>query len=74
MANLTTFSMLWVSLVSKDSLCFCKADQENTKVQNSMNQRPLTAVLLLMFNILHYLKDPKLWELWYIPHYGQFRV
>ena len=20
--------------------------------------------------ILHYLKDPKLWEFWYIPYYG----
>ena len=24
------------------------------------------AVILLMIKILHYLKDPKLWELWYI--------
>ena len=23
--------------------------------------------LLLIVEILHYLKDPKLWELWYIP-------
>ena len=23
-----------------------------------------------MIEILHYLKDPKLWELWYIPYYG----
>ena len=23
-----------------------------------------------MIAILHYLKDPKLWELWYIPYYG----
>ena len=26
--------------------------------------------ILLMIDILHYLKDPKLWELWYIPYYG----
>ena len=26
-------------------------------------------VLLLMVEILHYLKDPKLWELWYTPYY-----
>ena len=26
--------------------------------------------LLLMIKILHDLKDPKLWELWYIPYYG----
>ena len=26
--------------------------------------------LLLMIEILHYLKDPKLWESWYIPYYG----
>ena len=23
---------------------------------------------------LHYLKDPKLWELWYTPYYGQCRI
>ena len=28
------------------------------------------AILRLMVKILHYLKDPKLWELWYIPYYG----
>ena len=28
------------------------------------------AIILLMDKILHYLKDPKLWELWYIPYYG----
>ena len=27
-------------------------------------------VLLLMDNILHDPKDPKLWELWYIPYNG----
>ena len=26
--------------------------------------------LLLMMYILHHLKDPKLWKLWYIPYYG----
>ena len=26
--------------------------------------------ILLMILILHYLKDPKLWELWYTPCYG----
>ena len=26
--------------------------------------------LLLMIEILHHLKDPKLWELWSIPYYG----
>ena len=25
-------------------------------------------VILLMIEILHYLKDPKLWELWYVPY------
>ena len=30
----------------------------------------LALVLRLMVKILHYLKDPKLWALWYIPHYG----
>ena len=33
-------------------------------------QRSLKAklVILLMIEILHYLKGPKLWELWYIPY------
>ena len=26
--------------------------------------------ILLMIEILHYLKEPKLWELRYIPYYG----
>ena len=30
--------------------------------------------ILLMIEILHYLKDPKLWELWYIPYYGSCRI
>ena len=32
---------------------------------------PLTIKIRLMVKILHYLKDPKLWELWYIPYYGK---
>ena len=28
----------------------------------------------LMIYILHYLKDPKLWELWFIPYYGKCRI
>ena len=27
-------------------------------------------VVRWMVKILHYLKDPKLWELWYIPYYA----
>ena len=27
-----------------------------------------------MIQILHYLKDPKLWELWYIPYYGHCTI
>ena len=30
--------------------------------------------LRLMDKILHYLKYPKLWELWYIPYYGSCRI
>ena len=29
-----------------------------------------SAVVLLMDKILHDPKDPKLWELWYIPYNG----
>ena len=31
-------------------------------------------ILRLMDKILHDLKDPKLWELWYIPYYGSCRI
>ena len=31
---------------------------------------PTGSILLLMIEILHHLKDPKLWELWYSPYYG----
>ena len=27
-----------------------------------------------MDKILQYLKDPKLWELWYIPYYGSCKI
>ena len=27
-----------------------------------------------MIKILHYLKDPELWELWHIPYSGQCRI
>ena len=32
------------------------------------------SLIRLMDKILHYLKDPKLWELWYIPYYGSCRI
>ena len=35
---------------------------------------PLEGVLRLMDKILHDPKDPKLWELWYIPYYGSCRI
>ena len=31
-------------------------------------------ILRLMDKILHDPKDPKLWELWYIPYYGSCRI
>ena len=35
----------------------------------------LTALAIrLMDKILHDPKDPKLWELWYIPYYGSCRI
>ena len=36
----------------------------------SKGKRVLPRNLLLMDKILHDLKDPKLWELWYIPCNG----
>ena len=34
----------------------------------------LQVILLLMIQILHYLKDPILWELWYMSYYGSCRI
>ena len=31
-------------------------------------------MILLMIEILHYLKDPKLREFWYVPYYGYCRI
>ena len=31
--------------------------------------KPILKEILFTIEILHYLKDPKLWELWYIPCY-----
>ena len=31
-------------------------------------------MIRLMVQILHDPKDPKLWELWYIPYYGSCRI
>ena len=35
---------------------------------------PELHTLRLMDKILHYLKDPKLWELWYTPYYGSCSI
>ena len=35
---------------------------------------PINVSLLLMIEILHFLKDPKLWEFWYSPYYLQCRI
>ena len=42
----------------------CRSDSGNLK----------PGVLRLMDKILHDLKDPELWELWYIPYYGSCRI
>ena len=31
-------------------------------------------ILRLMIQILHYRKDPKLWDFWFIPYYGWCRI
>ena len=36
--------------------------------------RSQTYFLRLMDKILHYLKDPKLWELWYIPSTNRIAI
>ena len=35
-----------------------------------ISSTPRVRHVRLMDKILHYLKDPKLWELWYIPYNG----
>ena len=40
----------------------------NNKLENCLKEWGLA--LLLMIEILHDLKYPKLWELWYLPYYG----
>ena len=39
-----------------------------------LNPEPEPYLLRLMIYNLHYLKDPKLWELWDIPYYGSCRI
>ena len=43
-------------------------------VKATFSQHVPLLVVRLMDKILHYLKDPKLWELWYIPYYGSCRI
>ena len=44
------------------------------KSRRCLNRVLGDAVLRLMDKILHDPKDPKLWELWYIPYYGSCRI
>ena len=45
------------------------------QIHTVLRVRPCNqGVIRLMDKILHYLKDPKLWELWYIPYYGSCRI
>ena len=46
------------------SLTLARSESEDTQ------QDPALTMILLMDKILHDPKDPKLWELWYIPYYG----
>ena len=60
----------WQALVA-----YCTTYYIRTRVKSSYrfvepSISPLTLKLRLMDKILHDLKDPKLWELWYIPYYG----
>ena len=44
--------------------------QERAPGSHPTNQEGPCMLLLLMDKILHDPKDPKLWELWYIPYNG----
>ena len=51
-------------LLGPDSIMLVHMDPLGVPV----SPKPYT--IRLMDKILHDLKDPKLWELWYIPYYG----
>ena len=42
--------------------------------QSEVDGNGQEVMILLMDKILHDPKDPKLWELWYIPYYGSCRI
>ena len=52
---------------------FCRCIQRLHHGDDSLVQATM-GLIRLMDKILHYLKDPKLWELWYIPYYGSCRI
>ena len=47
----------------------CPRHLANLRHSSILAENCNPAVLLLMIQILHYLKNSKLWELWYIPYY-----
>ena len=54
-------------LVKTPAYCFSLTLEPQTNFCRTADR---ILLLLLMIKILHYLKDPKLWEFWYIPYYG----
>ena len=58
------------SVVERRGLQRRKGRRRRMNVFMLSTKLPLSGLLLLMIYILHFLKDPKLWELWYIPYYG----
>ena len=47
---------------------------QSSRIGDRRKEGSTQGPLRLMVKILHYLKDPKLWELRYIPYYGWCRI
>ena len=55
------------------ALGLCDRDSSARRVPTNIAESRVS-ILLLMDKILHDPKDPKLWELWYIPYNGSCRI
>ena len=49
-------------------------NQDRAQARKAPSRAPKGLEIRLMDKILHGPKDPKLWELWYIPYYGSCRI
>ena len=52
----------------------CLSSPDDLDLEGIQNTGICKKDILLMDKILHDPKDPKLWDLWYIPYYGSCRI